>query len=567
MTLVDDSPQGGAAGPTVPDARASEAMLAAILSIAADAIITVDDAERIMHFNSGAEQIFGYAAAEIVGHPLELLLPERYRAAHHGHVRQFGAGQHTARQMGHRREIFGLRRNGEEFPAEASISKLELPDGRTVYSAVLRDITERKRVEQEQRFLATASSVLASSLDVAATMAVVPDLAVPMLADWCALAVLEADETIHRVAAPHADPALAGSLEELFRRYPLDWDSPWVAVDVLRTGRAELVAHVSDDWLEARVVDAEHHRLLRRVGSSSLLSVPLVARERVIGALTMGRMSARRPFDDGDLAVARDLGLRAALALDSARLYRAAQRATRERDVVLGVVSHDLRNPLSAIAMCASVLRESPPEAAADRRTLADTIHESAEWMQRLMRDLLDVAALEAGALSLERRDEDVGAIMQRLRSMFEHPAAEGRLTFAVDVVPGVDAILADGERVLQVLANLVGNAVKFTEPGGTVAARAEPCGREVRFSVADTGPGIPVESVPRVFELYWHARHSGRRRGSGYGLAIARGLVEAHGGRIWVESTPGVGSTFYFTVPAGGTAGAAAGETAPAAG
>ena len=128
----------------------------------------------------------------------------------------------------------------------------------------------------------------------------------------------------------------------------------------------------------------------------------------------MARTGTRRPFDEGDLAIARDLGLRAALAVDSARLYRAAQRATRERDVVLGVVSHDLRNPLSAIAMCATVLRESPPESAPERRVLADTIHESAEWMQRLMRDLLDVAAIEAGGLSLERREEDVGAIMRR---------------------------------------------------------------------------------------------------------------------------------------------------------
>jgi signal transduction histidine kinase len=437
-----------------------------------------------------------------------------------------------------------------------------------VYSAVLRDITERKRVEQEQRFLAQASSTLASSLEVEATLVAVPALAVPVLADWCALAVLEADDTIHRVAAPHADPALASSLEELLRRYPLDWDSPWITVDVLRTGRPELVAHVSDEWLEARVVDAEHHQLLRQLGVDSLVSVPLMARERVIGALTMARTGTRRPFDEGDLAIARDLGLRAALAVDSARLYRAAQRATRERDVVLGVVSHDLRNPLSAIAMCATVLRESPPESAPERRVLADTIHESAEWMQRLMRDLLDVAAIEAGGLSLERREEDVGAIMQRLRSTFEHPAADARLTLGVDVAPGARTIMADAGRVLQVLANLVGNAVKFTEPGGTVAVRAEPSGHDVRFSVADTGPGIPAEHLPRVFELYWHARHTGRRRGSGYGLAIARGLVEAHGGRIWVESTPGVGSTFFFTVPAGpARAGDAGDEVAPTAG
>ena len=544
MTTPDDTPRSA-------EALASQAMFAAILDIAADAVITVDEAQRIMHFNKGAEQIFGYAPDEVIGQPLEVLLPERFRAAHPALVRGFGAGQETARRMGHRREIYGLRKNGKEFPAEASISKLLLPTGRTVYSAVLRDVTDRKRAEQDQRFLAEASAILAASLDYEATLAAVPQLAIPRFGSWCALALVAPDDSLRRIVAPHSDPSLAAPLEEMMRRYPLHWDSPWLAVDVLRTGTPTMVSTVTDDWLEAHAEDPEHFRLLKQVGTSSLLSIPLIARDQVLGAITIGRAEGSPPFDEADLGLASDIAARAALAIDNARLYQTAQRATQARDVVLGIVSHDLRNPLSAIAMCASALRESPPEAATDRASLADTIYDSAEWMQRLIQDLLDVAAIEARQLSIERQREPVEPIVQRTRATFERPATERGVRLSVEVLPGTPEVDGDAERILQVLANLVSNAVKFTESGGMVTVVAERSGAGVQFSVRDTGAGVPADDLSHLFNLYWHARRNARSRGSGYGLAIARGIVEAHGGRIWVESVVGEGSTFRFTVPA----------------
>jgi PAS domain S-box-containing protein len=547
------------------EAQASQAMLAQILSIAADAIITVDETQRIMHFNQGAEQIFGWAAAEVVGRSLDVLLPERFRQAHGAHVRQFGAGVETARRMGHRREIFGLRKTGEEFPAEASISKLGLPDGRIVYSAVLRDVTERKRAEQEQRFLAMASAVLAASLEYEETLESVPRLAVPLLGDWCALAVVDPDESIRLIISPHTDPDRERELEQLERRYPHDRHSPWLSTTVLRTGQAELIEDVTDAWLDGRISDRNQQRVLRRLGLGTLLSVPVVAREQMIGALTMVRSDKRKPFDASDLALATDLALRVGLAIDSARLYLTAQRATRARDVVLGVVSHDLRNPLSAIAMCARTLRESEPGTAAGRRELAATIYESTEWMQRMIQDLLDVAAIESGRLSIEPQHERVGAILDHVSATFERPAAERQLLLLVENTSEGLAIDGDAGRLLQVLANLVGNAMKFTEPGGTITVRAEGWDRTVLFSVTDTGAGIPSEHLSHLFELYWHARRNARSSGSGYGLAIARGIVEAHGGRIWVESVIGEGSTFLFTIPSADEEGQGDESKAPA--
>lgn len=524
---------------------ASQALFAAILSIAADAIITVDDDQRIVDFNEGAERVFGYTADEARGQPLELLLPSRFRTNHREHVQQFGIGREVARQMGHRREIYGRRKDGTEFPAEASIAQLQLPDGRRVYSAVLRDITERKRAEQEQHFVIRASAVLAESLDYETTIASVPALAVPAIAEWCALDLIEASDSVHglrHVSAPRSEDALPRALAAL---YPMDPDSPWPLQDVLRSGRP-ISALIDDEWLEANVARA-HHAAIRDAGLGSIIMLPLRARHRSLGVLTLARSIRVRPFDGGDLVLAGEFVSRASLAIDAATLYRAAQRATSARDEVLGVVSHDLRNPLSAIAMCASALRSRSD---ADPQALAGTIAESAEWMQRLIRDLLDVAAIESGHLSLERQEEDATAIVERAHEMFAPEAHRHGIMLDLDVPAEPLLLQGDPERILQVLANLVSNAIKFTESSGTVeiGVRATTGGAE--FRVSDTGAGIPPEHVAHLFELYWHARRSGRDHGSGYGLAIARGIVSAHGGRIWVDSTLGEGSTFTFTIP-----------------
>ena len=171
--------------------------------------------------------------------------------------------------------------------------------------------------------------------------------------------------------------------------------------------------------------------------------------------------------------------------------------------------------------------------------------------MHRLIRDLLDVAAIEAGRLSIERQREDVGGIVQRVLTMFERDAAARGIVLDSRVAAGLPPVCADAERVLQVLTNLVGNATKFTPAGGRVTVSVDADGDAVLFRVSDTGPGIPREHLAHLFELYWHAQRNARSRGSGYGLAIANGIVVAHGGRIWVDSTLGVGSTFSFTIPA----------------
>ena len=528
--------------------RASEAKFSGILSIAADAIISVDEGMRIVHFNQGAEHIFGYPAADMIGRTLDLLLPGRYRDTHGGHVAAFGRSHDTARRMGERREIFGLRSDGTEFPAEASISRLELPTGR-LYSVVLRDVTERKRVEQNQRFLVAAASQLSRTLEYERGARIAAQIAVDYLADVCLIDVVD-DGAFTRYASEAADPEVDAAVQRLVATIRLSWDSPSRVIDVIRANRPDVIAEISDEWIEAHVQSPAELEAALAIRWRSVMIVPLAARGTVIGAISFCRLAPGIPYDGSDLQLAQELAQRIAIALDNAHLYGAAQEATRARDEVLGVVSHDLRNPLSAIAMCTRALLDQLPPDSEAQRELLRTAYDSTQWMHRMIQDLLDVSSIEAGKLAVEPRREAVTPLIERALSVFERDAAERGLVLVREEEDGLPWILADADRVVQVLANLVGNAIKFTAPGGSITIGARRAGDDVAIFVADTGAGIPSEHLPHVFDRYWQSRRSAHRRGSGLGLAIARGIVEAHGGGIGVDSTAGEGSVFTFTLP-----------------
>jgi PAS domain S-box-containing protein len=532
--------------------RASQAQLAGILAIAADAIITIDDSHSILHFNRGAEEIFGYPANEVIGKPIELLLPESALGMHRAHVDRFAGSHEDARRMGERREIAGRRRNGEEFPADASISKLPTPTG-MLFCVVLRDATEQKRREQNDRILVVAGARLAASLDYHATLRVAAELAVPTVCDWCVLDVIEPGHgdtrTLRRVASVHHDAERDQILRQLEER-GLDWDAPSAVIDVLRTGEPLLLPEVSDPWLEAHSNDAEEFATTQRLGLRSLLIVPLRAREEVLGAMAMGRAANRRPFDEVDLNLARAIGYRVALAIDNALHYGAERRATMARDELLAIVSHDLRNPAAAISMCARALTQHSPISAEERESMLGTIAQSAEWMRRLMQDLVDVASIEAGRLSVLPEPQPVEPIITATLEVFSARAREHSTVLRSEIPASLPWIKADRSRVMQVLANLVDNALKFTPDGGHIVVSVEARKAEVEFTVQDSGPGIPPQHLPHLFDRFWHARVDTLTHGSGLGLAIARGIIGAHGGRIWVDTEPDKGSTFRFTLP-----------------
>ncbi|HYO56144.1 PAS domain-containing sensor histidine kinase [Archangium sp.] len=528
------------------DLRVSEARLAGIITIAADAIITVDEEQRITLFNQGAERIFGYSSEEMLGQPLDVLIPERFRERHRQVMANFARGPSVARRMGERRSIFGLRNGGEEFPAEAAISNLEL-EGQKLLTVILRDISLQRRVVEEQRFLVKAGEVLSSSLDYEQTLSAVARLAVESIADWC-IVYLSDDGQVRRLEVAHRAPGKQ-PLAEALRNFRLDMGRPFLGSEVLSQRAPLLMQCMTDVALESMAQEPRHLELLRQLTPRSLVGVPLLAGEQLLGGLVFVSAESGRTYCPEDLEFARELARLASLAVQNARLYRAAQRATQARDVVLEVVAHDLRNPLNAIVLSTQKLLRQRRAEAMDTGTREPlrSIASSAQRMGRLIEDLLDVARMEGGTLSVDPGPQPTAALLQEAVEALRPLATEVRLSS--EVSGELPPVLADRDRLLQVFSNLLGNALKFTPPGGwiTVSARVE--GSWVCFSVRDTGPGISPDALEHLFDRFWQAQR-GDRRGAGLGLSIAKGIIEAHGGRIWAESEPGHGSTFFFTVP-----------------
>ena len=530
--------------------RFSEAKFSGIVSISAEAIISIDEQQKITVFNTGAETIFGYSREEVLGAPLDLLLPAALRAGHRRDVDAFATGEVAARQMGERHvSIRGRRKSGEEFPAEASIANLKVGETRLM-TVVLRDVTERVRVEREQGLLAEVGGALAATLDYEQTLAAVARIAVKDFADWCMVEVMNPGEGLRRLKVASADPAKAALAEEL-ENVPLDRARPYVMKPVVDSREPLLVPRVTPARIEAAAQGPDHLRMLRALEATSLLSVPLVLREQLLGTLTFVSSRASRLFGPADLRLATAIAERATLAIENARLYRAALQATTLRDQVLSVVAHDLRNPLSSIALHASALARPRPQPERRHQRHKEAIERAARRMNRLIQDLLDVAVLESsGRLNVEKAalapSELVGEAVDMQRALAAASTIDLRLQVAVDV----PRILGDHDRLLQVFDNLIGNALKFTEAGGQVTVGVAPSESGALFWVADTGRGMSHDELARVFDRFWQASARSGRLGAGLGLPITKGIVEAHGGRIWVESEPGRGSAFFFTVP-----------------
>jgi PAS domain S-box-containing protein len=560
----------------------SAALLAGIVALATDAIISVDESHRIVLFNAGAERIFGFSCDEIMGGPLDQLIPEKYRGVHGGHLAAFKRAPVASRQMGERNSIFGRRKNGEVFPAEASISRVEIA-GAQFFSVVLRDIStqvaaeaERERLlahaerartlaevaragaqeaEHRARFLADASELLDRSLQYEETLRSVARLVVPGMAAMVIVDLADENGVMRRLDVVHQDPAMQDAARRL-GELPLDWSRPGVTREARQQLRSDLTVEVTPETLRGWSQSEEHLALWEELDPTSFMVVPLIARERLLGTIGLGLIGKDRRYSTEDVLHAEELARRIAISVDNARLYAAATLATQLRNQVLGIVSHDLRNPLSVIAMCGARLSSEVALAPGEAFGIGDTIQKAADWMQRLVADLLDISSIESGKLSMKTDRRDPVIIAGRSAMAFEHVAISRGIELRLVTPETASGVLADEQRIVQVLSNIIANALKFTNSGGEVSVEVVDRGRVVQFSVRDTGRGIPADQLPHIFDRFWHADAGAGVRGFGLGLSIARGIIEAHDGLLWAESELGTGSTFHFTVPVAGNPG-----------
>ncbi len=419
-----------------------------------------------------------------------------------------------------------------------------------VVMAFSRDITHRKREQQGAQLLNDASRVLASTLDYEKTLEAVAKLAVGELADWCAVDLVESTGRVRQVVVSHKDDAQIRWAKELNKRYPPDYDGPTGVGHVIRTGQPEIYAEISEQMLEAGARDAEHLAIMRELQIRSALVVPMIARGRTLGALTLISTDKGRRYGETDLALATELATRAAIAIDNAQLYRSALAASDAKSAFLATMSHELRTPLNAIIGYQSLLREGIDGPLNEPQlTQLGRIRASADHLLGLIDEVLTFSRVDAGKEIVRRDDVQLGPIVAEALTMVT-PLAEAKgLRLRNE---GADArLITDPGKVRQIILNLLSNAIKFSDDG-EIVVRSRLNGDSVAVSIADPGIGIAAENLEKVFDPFWQVEQRSTRTigGTGLGLSVSRSLARLLGGDVSVESAVEGGSTFTLTLP-----------------
>lgn len=526
--------------------------------------------------NRAYEGWFGLSAPEIRGKPVWEVLGEKAWQTIRPYAERALAGERQ------RFEIFVPFRAGARWMDVTYVPNLK-PDGKLDGFFVLAtDITARRKSEESTAFLSEATSLLASSLDTETTLSNLARLAVPRIADWCAI-FLKTNGGSRPLTVVHKDPSKAQEVQDLIQKYPLPEDYPHGYSAALRTGQAELLPVVTDEMLGAAATDEKHLGRLRALGLKSGMTVPLVVGGAPVGALTLASSESGRVYGQEDLAFALELGRRAALAIENARLYeevrhesderklaleavrdlnehleqRVQERTarlediTRELEAFASTVAHDLRSPLRIMRGFSSMLLEDYSGKLLDAtgQEYARRIDLASERMSGLVEDLLSYSRLAREDVPIHTVDLD-DAVAQVLRDMSDELAAAKADVTVEGPLPRVQG---HGGLLAQVLGNLLGNAVKFVAPGEIprVRIRAVAEDARVRLWIEDQGIGIDAAHLEKIFNVFERLHPQDRYPGTGLGLAIVRRAVERMAGTVGVESEPGKGSRFWIRLRA----------------
>ena len=434
------------------------------------------------------------------------------------------------------------------FAQEVARRIAQALDNVRLFQAAQEELLERKQIEQNLRFLSEASKILASSLDYQTTLTNVAQLAVPHIADWCTVE-MQSEQGIQQLAVAHVDPQKVAWARELNRTSPPDPHGEYGLPNVLRTGISEFYPNITDDLLIAAARSDEELTLVRKIGFTSSMTVPLLVQGKTIGGVTFVTAESGRHYSRADLSMAEELASRAALAIENARLYSEAQDAIRLRDEFIATASHELRTPLTSLKMYTQVLHKQFVKQGEESLIRSLTkMNAQISKLTALIEDLLNVSKLEHGKLAFHLGSFDLNeAVKETVEQM------QTSIRHSIEVEGGVaESVWGDKERVGQVLTNLLTNAVKYSPKADSVVV----CIRDEQgmavVSVQDFGIGIAQKHQQHLFDLFYRVNDPEEKTypGLGIGLHIAHEIIKRHNGTISVVSEKGQGSLFQFTLP-----------------
>ncbi|GIL18150.1 MAG: hypothetical protein BroJett040_19010 [Oligoflexia bacterium] len=656
------------------DLAASEQKYRALTEDAYDSILMIDSDARIVMVNEQLLRKFGYTREEVVGQKIEFLIPERFRKTHV--IKRNNYLKNARSQpMGINADFLGRKKDGTEFPVDITLSPITSSEGFRV-SAIIRDITERKRQEDQHTFLSETTKILNETLDPQERIQRIANSIVPKIADVCIVATIEKNELVFGAAACRD----ASKLDLLKQVAPkaIQRRGLYGIQAAIESGKPILIENTEEIIQSDKSFDEDQLERIKTFGITSFVNLPMIVSGKIIGTISLAMTKdSGRSFSSSDLAFAEVISSRCATLIENARLYRTAQRAklitdnlpamiaywdkdqkcqfanrayiewfgydpekligrpiwellgpeiyrknlpyilgalrgevqrferdlrppaqsqirhtsatyipeivdgkvlgffvlvfdvtdlknaqltatsekekaqaaVKTREDVLGILSHDLRNPLTSISLIAQLLMMSKQIEITKLHDYASRIEKSVTQMKILINDLLDFAKIQAGTFSVDQYRENLSDIVLPIIEALKTQAEIKGQHLEINIDHGLPAISCDATRISQVFFNIIGNAIKFTPEGGSIRVIAADSPDGILVSISDTGPGIPTEHLPKVFDRFWQATDT-KHLGSGLGLSIAKGIVEAHKTKIWAESELGKGTSFYFFIP-----------------
>ena len=408
---------------------------------------------------------------------------------------------------------------------------------------------ERLNIENNLRYLAEASKILSSSLDYQHTLNSIALLAVPQVGDWCAVDILE-EGVIKQVAVAHKDPKKIKWAKKLRKVNPVDVDNPTGVAKVIRTGEPEIYPEINDAVLVKVAKSKEHLKLMRGIGFTSAIIVPIFSQEKPVGAITLVTTETLRNYTDADLLMAQELATRASVAIENARLYKGSQEAIMVRDEFISVASHELKTPVTSVKMFTQVLKKHS-EQIGDSKAVSHLtkMDKQINKLTELIYDLLNVSKIQAGKMEFKKNEYDFDEAVSEIVEVLQPTAEKHKL-----ILKGQTGkkVFADEERIGQVINNLISNAVKYSPRADKIVVNLSSTKDGVRVDVQDFGIGMDKSHLSKIFERFYRVYDNTDKTfpGLGIGLYICSEIIKRHKGKFWVDSNIGKGSTFSFSIP-----------------